>query len=529
MKKISLIKIILLSLLFAPVLNVKAQDKSEMTVSKNIYLDDTDCSGMTKTEIEALINKRLAELNKKTVKIKANDREMDSTGEMLGIEAGNAKDSILSYGKIGNPLDKAIKRAYLKKGKKKFSLSVHADADKIKAFLNTYASQLTEQPVDNSLTRENGQFVFVEGKKGYSVNIDKAVPEIVSYVDSKWGKGGEIELPVEEKDPRGTKEELSNVKDLLGTATTDYSSSAAGRKVNVAHAASFMNGTIMYPGDTVSVFNKVSPITLENGYKNAGVYVNGQVVDGEGGGVCQVATTTYDAVLQAELEIVTRSCHSMMVHYVDVSMDAAIASSPEGKALKDLQFKNNTDYPVYIEEITNGNTITVNIYGKETRQAGRTVTYEPEILEATEITHQYTADPSLPVGTIKKTSSGSIGYKARLWKIVTVNGVEESRKIMNRSTYKMQSEADQVGVASSDPTRTDRMNKAIETKDENTVNSTAQALAAEEGTTYSVPSTPKSDLYKKKQEEAASQAGQAEASSDQSAAENQVPGNEAAP
>ena len=508
----------MLSLLFAPLFGVRAEAKTVKHVSKNVFLEDTDCSGMTEKDLKAVVNSRLSELKQKTVKIKVNDREMDASGEMLGIEADNVSDSILSYGKTGNPLDKAVKRASLKKGKKKFSLSVHADADKVTAFLNTYASQLTEQPVDNSLSRENGQFVFVEGKKGYSVNTDKAVPEIVSYVDHKWGDCGEIELSAEEKDPRGTKEELSNVKDLLGSATTDYSSSTSGRKVNVAHAASFMNGTIMYPGDTISVFNKVSPITLENGYQNAGVYVNGQVVDGEGGGVCQVATTTYDAVLQAELEIVTRSCHSMTVHYADLSMDAAIASSPEGKALKDLQFKNNTDYPVYIEEVTNGSTITVNVYGKETRPAGRTVTYEPEVLEATEITHQYTADPSLPVGTIKKTASGSIGYKTRLWKIVTVNGVEESRKIMNRSTYKMQSESDQVGVASSDPSRTDRMNQAISTKDENTVNSTAQALASEEGTTYSVPSTPKSDLYKKQEEEASSQAS---SDNSQTGSENQ--------
>lgn len=95
------------------------------------------------------------------------------------------------------------------------------------------------------------------------------------------------------------------------------------------------------------MYETVAPFTAENGYAMAGSYLNGEVVDSMGGGICQVSTTLYNAVLRAELEVVERSPHSMTVHYVELSEDAAIAGT-----YKDFKFKNSTDYPIYIEGYT---------------------------------------------------------------------------------------------------------------------------------------------------------------------------------
>ena len=132
----------------------------------------------------------------------------------------------------------------------------------------------------------------------------------------------------------------------LGGFSTDFSSSAAGRATNVKNACSLINGSVIYPGEQFSVYEAISPITTDNGYQIAGAYENGQVVDSVGGGVCQVATTLYNAVIRAELDIVQRYNHSMIVSYVKPSDDAAIAGT-----YKDLKFKNNLDNPVYIGAI----------------------------------------------------------------------------------------------------------------------------------------------------------------------------------
>ena len=137
------------------------------------------------------------------------------------------------------------------------------------------------------------------------------------------------------------------------------------------------------------------------------------MVDSLGGGICQVSTTLYNAVLLAELEVTERYNHSMIVGYVDPSADAAIAESSG----KDFKFVNNTDAPIYIEGYTHDKQITFNIYGKETRAAGHSVRYESEVLETiTPPADQIYADAGQPIGYIV-TESAHIGYKARLWKI----------------------------------------------------------------------------------------------------------------
>ena len=97
----------------------------------------------------------------------------------------------------------------------------------------------------------------------------------------------------------------------------------------------------MLPGEEFSAYETVSPFSEENGYHLAGSYLNGMVVESLGGGICQVSTTLYNAVLLAELEVVERHNHSMEVSYVQPSADAAIAES----AGKDFKFRNNLDYP----------------------------------------------------------------------------------------------------------------------------------------------------------------------------------------
>ena len=120
-------------------------------------------------------------------------------------------------------------------------------------------------------------------------------------------------------------------------------------------------------------------MTEDNGYYAAPSYSNGQVVDSIGGGVCQVSTTLYNAVLRAELKVVQRSPHSMVVTYVSPSMDAAIAGD-----YKDLKFRNNTEVPIYIQGEAYDGTIYFNIYGEETRSSDRTVTFQSETIETME-------------------------------------------------------------------------------------------------------------------------------------------------
>ena len=248
-----------------------------------------------------------------------------------------------------------------------------------------------------------------------------------------------------------------------------------------------INGTTVYPGEEFSTYETVSPFSTENGYYMAGSYLNGQVVDSLGGGICQVSTTLYNAVLLAELEVTERHNHSMIVTYVDPSADAAIAESSG----KDFKFVNNTDAPIYIEGYTTDDKqIFFTIYGMETRDSSRQVSYESEVTSRTyPDTEVIYTDPAAPIGSIS-VQSAHVGYKANLWKVVTENGQEISREMVNSSSYKMVPRYATVGVATADPNAYNQIMEAVATNNIDHVKGVAAALAATASPPAETPSAP---------------------------------------
>ena len=238
-----------------------------------------------------------------------------------------------------------------------------------------------------------------------------------------------------------------------------------------------------FNGEEFSVEAVVVPFDAENGYALAASYEMGKVVDSYGGGICQVSTTLYVAVLKAELEVTERYSHSMIVHYVDPSMDAAIA-----EGLKDLKFINNTDAPIYIEASADGSTLHFAIYGHETRDPNRTVRYESETTSTEDPTPGLTEDANASFGTIEQTSYGYQGSTARLWKIVNDNG-NETKEQVNSSTYRMTSDVYTVGTKTDNAAARAEMQAAIAAND--------LAKAKEVAAKYSQSSSSSSSSEKK--------------------------------
>ena len=280
-----------------------------------------------------------------------------------------------------------------------------------------------------------------------------------------------MELPAAIDEPRGSEEELSSIQDNLGTFTTSYKTSSSSRSANIARGAELIDGTILYPGDTFSAYEAVSPFTSANGYYMAGSYLNGETVDSMGGGICQVSTTLYNAVIRAELEIVERSGHSMPVSYVDPADDAAIAGT-----YKDLKFTNNLDTPIYIEAYTSNKTVTFSIYGEETRPANRTLKFTSTTVSTTPAPTQIVADAGQPIGYIV-VKNGRTGLVAELYKHVYVDGVEQDVIRENKTTYQMFPRTITVGVAG-DPDLSNELQAAVATQDEAQVNATLASCLA---------------------------------------------------
>lgn len=435
------------------------------TILKGVSIDKLDVSGMTREEALAALESYEKNLGGQSIKLGIGDNVIEAKLSDLGVTFDNEDlvDEAIGVGRAGNIVKRYKDQKDLQHSGKTFPLSWQTNEDTVRAYVENNCTKYDKKAQNASLTRENGAFNFVAGTEGLELNVDSAVRTISDYLENSWTSDNTAVLNLETQvtEPEGSAEELANIKDLLGSFTTSFSTSGSNRCKNVSSGASHINGTVLYPGEEFSAYETVSPFTEANGYAMAGSYLNGEVVDSMGGGICQVSTTLYNAVLRAELNVTERSPHSMTVHYVDLSEDAAIAGT-----YKDFKFVNSTEYPIYIEGYTTSDKkITFNIYGKETRDKNRTISFESQMVSETPATTILQEDAGQGIGYKAVSSKGSSGYVAELYKIVKVNGVETDRIKVNKSTYKGTNRVVTYGTAG-DPTLSENLRAAIAAQDE---------------------------------------------------------------
>lgn len=451
--------------------------QSSNVIKKGIFAGDIDLSGMTYEEASQAVEAYVQSLEETQITLlAAADTPVEVTAGELGVYWANPElvDEAVNVGSKGNVIERYKLLKDLEQENLILPIEISFDLQAISDILLERCVQYDIKAEDATLVRENGEFRVIGGQTGYALDVETSVDRVSERLMKDWDRQPcTIALDVEVEEPRGKAEDLAQVKDVLGTCTTSYGSDSTNRGANVINGCNLINGTLLYPGDEYSAGDGMAPYTQANGYYAAGSYVNGQVVDSLGGGVCQVSTTLYNAVLFAELEVTERYNHSMIVTYVEPSADAAIA-----EGLKDFKFKNNLDYPVYIEGISVNGNITFTIYGKETRPSNREVRYESKVLEVINPpADTLYADASKPLGYVTQ-SGAHIGYKAQLWKVVLEDGREVSRTQVNSSSYKMVPRSATIGTATEDPVAYEEIMAAIGTNNLDHVKNVIAILTA---------------------------------------------------
>ncbi|MDO4189199.1 MAG: VanW family protein [Lachnospiraceae bacterium] len=458
----------------------KAEDEIDIpgNIRDGVYIGDVNVSGMSYRQAVKAVNDYVNTLSDRTITLNSvNDNQSVYTLGELGISWANTDAAVdaISLGKGGNLIAQYKAICDLKNNPKKYDLQLEYDREKVAGVVEAEAEKSNIKPTNAVVERVDGHFqIKSQGNNGVEVNIAKSVSDIIAALDS-WDKGElSVNLVTDVTKSNLDEEALSQMTDILGSYTTSFKSSSADRTGNVRTGCKHINGTILYPGEQFSAYGTVSPFTEDNGYFMAGSYLNGMVVESLGGGICQVSSTLYNAVIRAELQVDERSPHSMVVTYVDLSSDAAIAGT-----YKDFKFTNNTEYPIYIEGYTTEDKkITFNIYGKDTRPSNRSVTFESVETSKTEPEgEKIIADSSHPVGFIS-TQSAHIGYTGELWKIVKVDGVETERLKINKSTYHPSPRTATVGTGAADANVVATISAAIDSGSIDYVKQTIASLTA---------------------------------------------------
>ena len=443
------------------VLNVHAETTTENTndtIYEGIYFNSMSLAGLTEEDAAMMIEDYVNDLLSKPIILRVEERYLEIMPSDIGLTWMNPNMSKEAYnvGRTGNLIKRFKEQKDIASASVELRTVFKADETLLKTLLTEKQATMCAEPVDWDLKKEGNVFTAIPGTVGAIMDIEASYTLLVDFFANEYvPEKTEIELIANITQPLGSEEELAKVRDLLGTFSTIYMTDTPGRNQNVENGASKINGYLVYPGQTFSVHDAVSPFTVENGYAVGYAYDNGKVVESVGGGICQVSTTLYNALIRAELEITQRAPHSMIVGYVQPAEDAAIAGT-----WKDLKFVNNQDYPVYIEGYTKDGVLYFNVYGVETRSADRKVVFQPEILEITHPEHVFEIVDET-VGYFECVQDIHIGYKANLWKIVYENGVEVSREKVNYSVYAPSSSHYKVGLNTDNEEAIKEIEKAI--------------------------------------------------------------------
>lgn len=447
-------------------------------IGANIQVDGVDVSGMTKEDAAAALTGHLDSLDNVACQVQAGDSRIDLTMGDLGLAYSGATaeslaETAFNYTRKGNFLVRFVRLQELKKNAKNIPTAYAIDQETAAAALDAKADTLAGAAVDASVIHTDDGFAITDGKNGVALDTDQTITALDTAIGTAWNKDSlVINAVMKEATPRITADMLTGIHDLLGSYSTNCGTSGT-RVQNVTTGTSRINGSIVLPGEEFSANAAMEPYTAENGYGEAGSYENGQVVDTMGGGICQVSSTLYNALLYSELQITERYEHSMLVTYVDPGMDAAIADTT-----KDLKFVNNTDTPILIEGyIYNGN-VYFNIYGKDNRESGRILDFVSETTGTTAASTKYVAGTDTAIGTMTTTTSGQNGRTATLWKYVYKDGAQVSKEAVNYSTYQPKDTVITVGVSSTDADAVASVKAAIATQDEATIKSAVEAAKA---------------------------------------------------
>ena len=362
-----------------------------------------------KTWIDPIDIELTATLDEEQLRIALND--ISSKLPDTVIESGyyiEGNNLIVTRGSEGNVVNVDQMCTYIKNGISNLTLKNRtldiATVSKQPSEINIEKiyNEIYKEPVDAYYTQNPFAVYPSENGLDFAISLDEA-KEMLLEENSEYIIPLQILYPSVTTNMIGTEA----FPDMLSTYSTRYSTRDRDRTTNLQLAASKINGTVLMPGETFSYNQVVGERTIAAGYKEAPIYVSGEVVDGLGGGICQITSTLYNAVLYANLEIVERSNHQFVPSYVIASRDATVVYGSI-----DFKFKNNRDYPIKLVCSVFGGIAKFDIYGLRTDNE-----YEVEISSYV-------------------TGSTADSTYSEAYRILKQNGQIVSTELLSKDTYK---------------------------------------------------------------------------------------------
>lgn len=383
----------------------------ETELDKQVTVDGVDITGMKREQAQEAIAAHIGW----DMKVTHGDEEA-SVPNLMETKVSELLDEIYS----GEP-------------RETYELDTDGLTDGAKAAADAIADGWDVKPKNggiSSFDAQSGKFSFSDGTVGVVINRDKLAADIESAVKAGDYKAV-IAAETGEQQPEMTAAQAREKYKTLGTYTTKTTSNK-DRNENIRLASASLNGKILQPGEEFSFNDTTGARTTEKGYKPAGAYVNGVLVEEPGGGVCQVSSTLYNAVVFSGLKTTERHAHSYEPSYVTPGEDAMVSYGGP-----DMKFKNTSDFPIAIRASFASQELTISIYGVQILEDGVKVRMHSEkISELDPPAPTYEEDPTLQPGVEVVAKAATPGSKWTTNLVTSKDGAVVSDEFFHNSTYR---------------------------------------------------------------------------------------------
>ena len=285
-------------------------------------------------------------------------------------------------------------------------------------------SEIYQEAKDAYYTKD--PFTVYPEVEGIDFDVEQAKAMIAEEVKDEYVIDLIITKPNVTIDQIGTEA----FPDQLATFTTRYNAGDRDRTTNLVLACQKINGKVLMPGEIFSYNETLGPRTYSAGYRDAKVYESGQVVDGIGGGICQISSTLYNAALMSDMKIIERRNHQFVTSYVGAGRDATVVYGST-----DFRFKNTRTYPIRIVASAKSGVATVSIFGIKEADREYTYSFSTKTISTIPYTTKYVEDSSLAPGKEVVKQKGANGLVTQTYMTKMLNGKVVSTELLSKDTY----------------------------------------------------------------------------------------------
>ncbi len=416
--------------LFVSFVFIYFQHTYSQVVYPGIMIGGISMAGKTQADVEKFYATKNAQIQNSTFLFKAENEETSLSAKDLeiGYDEKLLAEQAYSVGRSTNILSNInlIFESYI--NGVNLSPSYRYSEEKLTLALEPMQKAINIEPVDALFQFENGRVsAFQPSSEGRGLEIKTAKNQLFSSMKSllaaQTPQSIVIVIPITTLKPKITTDKANNlgIKELIGTGTSLFQGSIPERIHNVTLAASRINGVIIAPGEVFSFVNSLGDVSKFTGYKQAYVIENGHTVLGDGGGVCQVSTTFFRALLNGGLPIVSRTAHAYRVSYYEQGTSPGIDATVYVPSV-DLKFKNDTQNSILIQTVLDPTELRLTVYLYGTLDGRSVEMSTPVIKNQTPAPEPlYQDDPSLPRGTVKQIDFAAAGANIEFTRIVKKN------------------------------------------------------------------------------------------------------------